>query len=143
MEKLDFALFAGLWIAIFAYLDIWLRRPERGSRLPVWGWAALFSVLIASWFLVEGAERTERTQIRHLVQGIAPTYAREMERLGHARLSLDAKPDDPLYLTLINAEIRWLKANPTVDDIYTMRMLPDGRLVFLVDSETDYNRDGV
>ena len=28
-------------------------------------------------------------------------------------------------------------------DIYTMRLLPDGKRVFIVDSDTDYNHDGV
>ena len=142
MEKLDFALFVAFWIAVFVDLDLWLKRPGRNSRLPIWVWALLFPVLLASCFVVETVDRYEREHLQHLVQGIAPTYAREMERLGHVRLPLDAKPDDPLYLTLIDAEKRWLKANPTVDDIYTIRRLPDGRFALLVDSETDYDRNG-
>ena len=31
----------------------------------------------------------------------------------------------PGYLAIIEAEKRWLKANPAAHDIYTMRKLPD------------------
>jgi PAS domain S-box-containing protein len=78
-----------------------------------------------------------------MLQGIAPTYARELERLGHSRVTLATPPDDPLYLSLIEAEIRWLKANPNVADIYTFRIRDDGQIVLLVDSETDYDHNGV
>jgi PAS domain S-box-containing protein len=43
---------------------------------------------------------------------------------------------------MIEAEKRWLKANPAAHDIYTMRKLSDGRNVLIVDSETDYDGDG-
>ena len=61
---------------------------------------------------------------------------------GHARLRLDTAPDDSLYLALIEREKRWLAVNPMVNDIYTMRR-HGGETVLLLDSETDYDRNGV
>ncbi|NUN96702.1 MAG: response regulator, partial [Candidatus Omnitrophica bacterium] len=47
-----------------------------------------------------------------------------------------------LYLYLIDTQIGWLERNPLVADIYTFRKRPDGKVVLMVDSETDYNHDG-
>src|SRR6187431_2555172 len=79
-----------------------LRQSARGA------WAALAVVLGAGYFYVEATGRREAREVERLVSAMAPTYASEIERLGHASLGLDAKPDDPLYLTLIEAEKRWL-----------------------------------
>jgi signal transduction histidine kinase len=114
-----------------------------GSRPLVVGWLATAAGLVAttSWWGSRAAE-LETAHQRSLVEGMAPTYARELERLGHAEVALDTPPDDPRYRALIEAEIRWLAANPVVADIYTQRQRPDGTVVFVVDAETDYDRDG-
>ena len=77
------------------------------------------------------------------MEGIAPTYASGLEDLGHWTLPSDAAADDPLYLQMIEAQKRWLRVNPAVADIYTFRRDQEGRWRLIVDSETDYNRDGV
>jgi len=105
--------------------------------------ATLAAALVLGYFYVEGSGGRERREVERLVSALAPTYAAEIERLGHHRLSQDAAPDDPLYLTLVEAEKRWLALNPEIADIYTFRRRPDGAIVFAVDSETDYDRDGV
>ncbi|MFN0011581.1 MAG: ATP-binding protein [Phycisphaerales bacterium] len=102
----------------------------------------LVGVLIAGWFATENAGRNALTHIRDLVSGYAPTFAREAEALGHVRLSLDTPPDDPTYLAIIEAEKRWLAANPAIADIYTFKTDAAGAVRFMVDSETDYDRDG-
>jgi PAS domain S-box-containing protein len=43
---------------------------------------------------------------------------------------------------MIDALRRWVELNPLVSDIYTFRRLADGRVVLLVDAETDYDGDG-
>ena len=63
--------------------------------------------------------------------------------MGHAKIGPDTAPDDPTYLALIAEEKHWLKVNPAAHDIFTMRKLPDGKVVLLVDSETDYDGDGI
>ena len=81
--------------------------------------------------------------IEYLLSDVAPIIADEMEQLGHARLTLQTPPDDPLYLQLIAVEIRVLKMTAGLMDVYTMRKQPDGKIVLIVDSETDYDHNGV
>jgi signal transduction histidine kinase/ActR/RegA family two-component response regulator len=115
------------------------RRPGRCAA----GAALVLAVLALGWRIVDTAGREAADRTRNMVAGYAPTYAAEFVAMGHAKLPLDVAGDDPHYLQLINAEILWLGANRTINDVYTMRRRPDGKIVLFVDSETDYNHDGV
>ncbi|MDF3056417.1 MAG: arcB [Rariglobus sp.] len=141
--RLDFALLLVLSVIVFGIGLRTLRRrlAGRGFSAPV---IALMAALLAAglWSAVT-AENKNRAILRQMVGGLAPTFAYEFEKLGHARLDFDTPPDDPLYLTLIEHQKAWLKRNPNVIDIYTYRRRPDGKVGFIVDSETDYDRDGV
>ncbi|RYD69458.1 MAG: hypothetical protein EOP84_28445, partial [Verrucomicrobiaceae bacterium] len=137
----DYLLFSAAAIALFLALDIWLRKTRRGALHTI-TWLLLAGILVGGWFPVQDAETEERQRIKQLVEGFAPTYGIAMERLGHAKIRPDTPPEDPTYLALINAQKEWLRVNPAVNDIYTMRKLPDGRNVLIVDSETDYDRNG-
>ena len=120
-----------------------LRRRLGGSRAHAWGvWALVAAILVGGWFVTEGAETRTRERLEEMVEGYAPTYAIELQRLGHSRITLETPPDDPLYLELIDAQKRWLAANPSIADIYTFRRNAEGELVLLVDAETDYDRNG-
>ena len=57
-------------------------------------------------------------------------------------MSFDTQPTDPNYLALIERQKAWLKANPGIHDIYTVRKDSEGKWRFLVDGETDYDRNG-
>jgi diguanylate cyclase (GGDEF)-like protein len=122
--------------------DSWLRRTRCRNGGGLRSWLALSVLLPAGCLAAEWAASRERLNVEQRLEGFAPTYAAELSRLGHARLRLDAPPDDPLYLSLIDAQKRWLAMNPAVSDIYSFRRSPDGRVVFVVDSETDHDRDG-
>ncbi len=143
MIPLDYPLFAAASLAAFLAIDVWLRRPERKSRLPTGAWAFVALVLCVGWLLVDAAGNHEKKRIQNMVEGFAPTYALETTRMGHDRVGLQTRLDDPLYLALIDAQIRWLAVNPLVHDIYTFKKTPDGKIVLIVDSETDYDRNGV
>ena len=112
------------------------------SAPPASTWRLLGFFLFAAYLLADWAGDAGRERLRSLLQGMAPTYAVEMERRGHSQLRLDTPPDDSLYLDLINAQKVWLDANPAVSNVYTFRVLANGMVVRLVDSETDYDRDG-
>ncbi len=99
--------------------------------------------LLIGWFVVHSAGQREHAMIRRMLEGFAPTYADALSRMGHADLPSDVAEDDPRYLAMIDAEKRWLAATPVVHDIYTMRRRSAGVYFFLVDSETDYDRNGV
>lgn len=96
-----------------------------------------------AWLYVEGAGLEARERIFSSLIAFAPTYAEEMAHLGHAAITPDTPEDDPAYLRMIDAEKRWLMANPHAADIYTFRTLADGRIIFVVDAETDYDGDGL
>lgn len=119
-----------------------LRRSGQSRHVQVLNAVLALILLVVGGPALEQAEQEEHGHLAAMLAGMAPTYARELETLGHAALASDARPDDPLYLALIEAERRWLAANPSVADIYTFRRRADGSVFLLVDSETDYDRDG-
>ncbi len=140
-HNIDYLLYTGGCALVFALLELWLRRRRPAGHLPAWTWPALAALLGAGWFFVGRAGDAEHARIRGFLEGIAPTYALEIERLGHARLTLATPPDDPVYLGLIEALKRWKEANRVVSDIYTFREV-GGVVRLIVDAETDYDRDG-
>jgi diguanylate cyclase (GGDEF)-like protein len=118
------------------------RRPgDHGLSRQIW--LGLLLCLALAGLLSEYAGHREVSGVRRLLEGFGPTYARELARLQHHRITRDTPPDDPLYLDAIEALRRWVSANPAVADIYTLRRNVDGSVVFVVDAETDYDRNGV
>lgn len=119
-----------------------LRRlgVSRGLPLYVWLIAAFACALGVMESNFERREAQQRMIAR--VSGLGPTYAEELRRMGHASIGLDTPPDDPVYLQIIDAQKKWLQINRLVADIYTYRII-DGKWVLLVDSETDYDHNGV
>jgi two-component system, sensor histidine kinase len=78
-----------------------------------------------------------------LLGSVAPLYAYEMEVHQHHQITLQTSPQDPIYLYLIETEKRWLDLNPLIADVYTLRLDSSNRLVLIVDSETDYDHNGL
>ncbi|MBW8782439.1 MAG: response regulator [Verrucomicrobia bacterium] len=140
--RIDTVVFCVLAILILWLGTRFMRHKQRGLRFPPFVFALAAALTAGGAWFAEFSGNLERAQIRQLVSGLAPTFANEMEMLGHAKISLQTPPDDPLYLTLIEREKTWLKLNPFVADIYTYRRLPDGKIVFIVDAETDYDHNG-
>ncbi|MCC6172676.1 MAG: hypothetical protein IT481_11675 [Gammaproteobacteria bacterium] len=140
--SLDDLVFCGAAATAFVLLHLWLRRRSRSSGLP-WAVAvAVIGALLAGNWLVERNARQTVEKLERAVMGFAPSYAIEIERLGHARIGSDTPPEDPTYLELIAAQKRWLAANPVVNDIYTFRLIDAENVALIVDSETDYDPNG-
>ncbi len=142
LAHLDFVILAAGAVLVFALLHRWLWWGRANGWVVPVTWVLVLTVLGSGWFLVEGAAQRERDRLRQMVEGYAPTYAQELARIGHQEITLKTTPDDPKYWRMIEAEKRWLAVNPSINDIYTLRKLPDGRVALMVDSETDYNRNG-
>jgi PAS domain-containing protein len=137
----DYFVLVAVSVAVAWLVQRWLAK--RGVFYgPAAIWLTLGALLLGGWFLTTAAGNRERTRIKELMEGFPPTYAVELERLGHAAMTATTPVTDPVYLELIAAQNRWLKVNPYVNDIYTIGKNADGKLVILVDSETDYNHDG-
>ncbi len=138
----DFLIFASGCVLLWSAASWWLCRAT-GHRLAViLGWQFLALVLIPGWYMVDAAGEHESDRLKRLLIGYAPIYAQQFERMGHAQLANDTPANDPLYLRLIEEQKSWLAANPAIADIYTFRRLSDDRVMLLVDSETDYDRNG-
>ena len=140
-HQTDYLLFSAAAIAVFAAAQWWLVR-QRAGRMPVLAWVIALAVLAAGAFATERAGFQARTNLAGMVRGYAPTYAAELTRLGHAGIPLSAHADEPLYRDAVAAQLRWLAANDGINDIYTVRRSRAGQVQFIVDSETDYDRNG-
>jgi two-component system, cell cycle sensor histidine kinase and response regulator CckA len=138
-DYLIFALLAGCSIGVLVWR---LRRLSRPATLPRRAWSAIIVVLLAGIYLVEESGKHPQQRAVTLLEGIAPTYADELTRMGHADLKPETAEEDPKYLAMIEAERRWVKLNPLVSDIYTFRRRADGVVYLMVDAETDYNHSG-
>ena len=141
-RQLDYLLLTAATLLLFGCVHRWLWRGRPNGLVPQFIAVLVLTVLGGGWFLVEGAARHERERMQQMVEGYAPTYAQEMERLGHQEITPETSPDDTRYWRMIAAEKRWLAVNPSINDVYTLRKLPDGSIGLIVDSETDYNRNG-
>ena len=139
---MDYYLFVISSIIVFFVIHFSIRR--RGIPYPTvyLFWPVLVAILLSGWFFTEDAGRNERTRVERLIGGMAPTYAQEIERLGHSRLYRKGVLDEKLYLEIVETQKRWLSVNRAVADIYTCRVNEKGEYYFLVDSETDYDRNG-
>lgn len=136
-------LWFGLIALVFWWTLVWfLARRERPVKLPRACVLALVGVLLTGVWYVDFAGRRPHDKLVALFEGMAPIYAAELSRMGHADLDIETAANDPRYLEMIEALKRWVELNPLVSDIYTFRRLPDGRVVLLVDAETDYDGDG-
>lgn len=140
--KLDWLLASTLLVlgAWFAHRS--LRRHVDDHGLPRIVWLGAFFFVVASGGIAELAQVREIGQTCDLLEGLAPTYASETQRMGHASITPGNAETNPAYHEIIAAQKRWLRVNPTVADIYTIRREPDGAIRFIVDSETDYDHDG-
>jgi PAS domain S-box-containing protein len=138
---LDFLLFAAASFVVFAGAHWWLNQIRHCRVSPV-AWVALGALLCFAWVATDSADRRQRAESKKLLVGLGRLYAAELERMGHAKLGPGTAPDDPLYLELIEAEKRWQLLNKSAHDIYTIRKYPGGKNRFIVDSETDYDRNG-
>ena len=138
----DLLAFAAGSLLLYACSQWLLWRTTRRFAVPWVSGAVVLAVLaltvVGTWL----AGRYERANLQRMLMGYAPTYAMELEAMGHAGIDARTSADDPRYLDMIAHQKLWLAANPAVNDIYTWRLGADDSLRLIVDSETDYDRDG-
>lgn len=139
----DYWIFCLLALAAFAGAGWALGRKTPRARLPRAFWLSLVAVLAAGFFYVDAAGRRPQQRLVSLLEGIAPIYAEELSRMGHAELRVETAAGDTRYLAMIDALKRWVAINPLISDIYTFRRDDSGKVYLMVDAETDYDGDGV
>lgn len=130
--------FLGMFIAVRG-----VARRTNGLA-PGWqSWILLVSTVVVGGLIAEWIGNAARYRVRSTLETIAPIFGEYFEESGHDSIDLNTPSDDPRYLKLIEHQIDWLRRFPSINDVYTMRRLNDGRVVMLVDSETDYDHDGI
>lgn len=127
--------------AVGSYLFLKFKLKSKG--LPAFTCMLLILIIFSSYFYYRSTEANTESYYQGLLKGYAPAYATAFKNLGLHRINAGTKPDDPLYLTLIQTEMEWLRENSMISDIYTFGKNNEGATVLLVDSETDYDRNGV
>jgi len=140
--RLDFIFFFLLAAGGAALIHFSLRKFKGMPGLSKQAWLVIFLFSLLAFLLSEKSGKEQSLSLQKTIQGFAFTYAQELELMGHSRLGPDTSEDNPLYLKMISAQIRWQKATPLVNDIYTFRKRDDGAVMLWVDSETDYDRNG-
>ncbi len=142
LYRLDIAGFAVA--AILAAILIEMRHSGRSTGDSRWSfWVATLGTVLLAAVLAEWTGQSEKQQLINSVSGLAPTYAEELTHLGHESITLQTSASDPRYLSMIASEKRWLALNPAVHDIYTFRINADHSMHLVVDSETDYDHNGL
>ncbi len=138
----DFLIFCCLVLGVSAIVTWRLSAIAR----PVLTWVVAISslalFLTLARYLAAQAGLSERERIETNLQNLAAGYSAETEYLNHSQIDCADAEDDPTYDNLLMAQVRWLKSNPQINDIYTFRRDAKGQNIIVVDSETDYNRDG-
>jgi PAS domain S-box-containing protein len=135
----------GLWIAalvgagfLFARLRMDGRQPY--GRSSFW---ILLCLLPIPFLIVTTASRKFHEELRKPLESFAPTYTYAMLALGLEEINLQTNPDDPKYQRIIEAQKNWVAKNPFIADVYVFFRDSEGQVRLLIDSETDYNRDGI
>jgi len=141
-EQIDYLVFAAAIGLTFAGVQRWL-ISRRQLRLPRGLLLVCLVLLAAGWLPVQRAGEAEARRVEAMMLGFAPTYAGELARMGHQHLRAPAPADDPLLLAMIDAQKRWMRVNPAIVSIYTLRLREDGAIVFIVGAEVDYDGNGI
>ncbi len=105
----------------------------------------LSTAVVAGWILTERADRNARNALRERQSALAPTYARELEVLGHANLPETSPPDSAggSRSQFIGTAIRrWIGANPSVRRIHTIRRVGTAQVANIVDSKAGPGAEG-
>jgi signal transduction histidine kinase/CheY-like chemotaxis protein len=140
-SNLDFIIVISLICSLFFWSNF-LPLRQKWTKINFVYLSMLLLYSIISWEGIRLVElQASRAQMEKLL-GYAPSYAITFERLGHSKIGFNTSAEDPLYLKLIEFEKAWQSANPFIADIYTMKKDGSGKVSFLVDSETDYDRSG-
>ncbi len=96
-----------------------------------------FLIAICTMYSLTNANLSNEVE---LLKSQLSIMSESMLSLKHYRMDTDTLANDVNYLRMIDAEIKWQKqSGKFFDDVYTMRLNDAGKVIFIVDSETDYD----
>lgn len=85
-------------------LYLWLNKTRRIESMPWRLGLAVFGVLGFGWIYTDNAGRATSPDVQEMVEGFPPTYASEVQRLGHAKLPNNVSQEDPICQNIIAAQ---------------------------------------
>ncbi len=146
---LFFSLTNTLWCLTFLIIALWggafvYSRQRMGGKSPYGrsSFWVLLCLLPIPYLIVTSASERFHTELRKTLESFAPTYTYAMLALGLEQINLQTDPNDPVYLRIIEAQKNWVTKNQLIADVYVFVRDEEGVVRLLVDSETDYDRDG-
>ena len=101
-------------------------RGEEGAWVARASWILLAALLTSGWWVVDDAGRQKARLLQKAVAGLAATYADDLARLGHSRLT--QATTDPHRADLSRVLEHWRSLNPSIAEFFTLRRNPDGRV---------------
>lgn len=104
---------------------------------------SLFILTISGWFLVKNFETEEHETFAKFSRSLTPVFADHLQNLGIYKIDKNTSPEDPLYIEGIDILRKWLTMNPHLQSIYVLKKSKNGENYFILDSEVDYNGNGV
>lgn len=114
---------------------------EAGGEPPAGVWANLMpagaaivlaGLLAGGWIFTDYREHRTRLALQEASQGAGLFMAGELERMGHAAIPGSAAADDAKKLAIASIMAGWLSLEPRVDNLCTLRRLPDGTTVYVL-----------
>src|SRR3954469_15019545 len=102
---LSYQIDIGIFISLIA-LIIWfggciIKHKRPGLRLPAFVYIISGVLILAGAWLAKHSDASEREEIHQRIGGVAPTFAYELEAMGHDKIGPQTPADDPLYLAMI------------------------------------------
>ncbi|ARU61104.1 hypothetical protein CBW65_08525 [Tumebacillus avium] len=156
-QNLDYIGFAAVILCFVSGLEFVMHRYLVSEKLrgktvagkkfsmgfmPYLAGSIICTLLIIGWFVADDAGKQELERNKNLVDGIAPTFAYELEKLGHENIRLATPTTDTEYLAVKETLEKWLDINPDISAIYTLRPLSKTSNVYVISPPSDHNHDG-
>ncbi|MDR1963849.1 MAG: response regulator [Planctomycetaceae bacterium] len=124
-------------------ISVWLFRNQ--YRLPhlLGIWCFFLMILIVGSWRAYHEERVFHETWKNMLLGMTRSFAAATETMGHAKISPETSPNDPVYRQILNLHAEWCRDIPIVAYIYTLRRRNDktNAVYWIVSCESDINRD--
>jgi signal transduction histidine kinase/ActR/RegA family two-component response regulator len=111
-----------------------LRVREATKELSCGWWFAAAAIILGGVVGAEWNSSRRQDALAETLSAFAPTYARELQRLGHDQLTGNVSSSNPKAAAIAAAVRDWFTLNRSLGELFTYRVTPDGRIVPVIDA---------
>ena len=104
----------------------------RRATLPFRTCALLMLVAVGGALVAEWVTTQRRHTLAATLSALAPTYAYELRKYGHAELGAGGRETPSVRQAIQVLQQDWRRLNPTIGQLMTLRREPDGRIVSVI-----------